>query len=70
MSLKKWSFRALVFTIVLYLLGTIALAEISLHPVRIHRGERLARLTTLAAPASHTPSRLTTSKCVCKGSFP
>jgi len=48
MSAKKYIFRVGAFSVLLYLLGTIALAEISLHPVRVHRGERLARLTKLA----------------------
>jgi dipeptidyl aminopeptidase/acylaminoacyl peptidase len=54
MRIKKWTFRAVVFVVTLYLFGTIALAEISLHPVRIHRGERLARLTKLAEQSAQS----------------
>ena len=49
---KKRILRVSVFLLVLYFLGAIALAEISLHPLRVRRGDRLARLTTLAEHAA------------------
>jgi len=49
---KKRILRVSVFLLLLYLLGAIALAEISLHPLRVRRGDRLARLTTLAEHAA------------------
>jgi dipeptidyl aminopeptidase/acylaminoacyl peptidase len=46
--LKKRLLRVAACAVLLYLLGAIALAEISLHPVRVRRGSRLTKLTTLA----------------------
>jgi hypothetical protein len=54
MSIRKYIFRVGALSVLLYLLGTIALAEISLHPLRTHRGGRLARLTKLAQQSAQS----------------
>src|SRR5262245_22805217 len=51
---KKRLLRVTACAVLMYLLGAIALAEISLHPVRVRRGNRLARLSTLAKQSAQT----------------
>jgi alpha-beta hydrolase superfamily lysophospholipase len=45
---RKRILRGIVIVLTLYLVGAIALAEVSLHPVRVRRGDRLIRLTGVA----------------------
>jgi dipeptidyl aminopeptidase/acylaminoacyl peptidase len=51
---KKRVLRVAAYAILVYLLGAIALAEISLHPIRVRHGNRLSRVTTLAEQSAKT----------------
>lgn len=57
MRTRKWILRAVVGLALVYLLGAIALAEISLHPIRVphHRRARLIKLAEQSAQAAGGP---------------
>ena len=57
MRTRKWILRAVAGVVLVYLLGAIALAEISLHPIRLphHRCARLIKLAEKSAQAAGGP---------------